>query len=143
MTACPYHARYFNWWDPVWPDGMAKTLNPDVSVRMRGVVEKCTFCHHRFHHAKEMAAASGKHEIDPSHYEPACVEACPTRAIAFGDLEDPSAEVSRLRLGKNSFRLLEQLGTDPKVHYRSDRSWIHSVADQKVNDEKKGLAIDE
>ena len=49
MAACPYHARYFNWWDPAWPAGMEKTLNPDVSPRMRGVVEKCNFCHGRWH----------------------------------------------------------------------------------------------
>ena len=47
MAACPYHARYFNWWDPEWPAGMEKTLNPDVAPRMRGVVEKCNFCHGR------------------------------------------------------------------------------------------------
>lgn len=140
MTACPYHARYFNWWDPVWPAGMEKTLNPDVSVRMRGVVEKCTFCHHRYHQAKEMAALEGRREIDPAKYIPACVEACPTGAIVFGDLEDPASEVSQLRKSDNSFRLLEQLGTEPKINYRSDRSWIHAVADQKVKDEKKETA---
>ncbi len=48
MASCPYHARYFNWYDPIWPEGMEKTLTPDVSVRPRGVVEKCTFCHHRW-----------------------------------------------------------------------------------------------
>ncbi len=52
MAACPYHARYFNWWDPAWPAGMEKTLNPDVAPRMRGVVEKCNFCHGRWHAAK-------------------------------------------------------------------------------------------
>ena len=46
MGACPYHARYFNWWDPVWPDGMTKYLSPNVSARMRGIVEKCSFCFH-------------------------------------------------------------------------------------------------
>jgi len=55
MTACPYHARYFNWWDPSWPAGMEKSLNPGVSVRMRGVVEKCNMCHARLHSAKEEA----------------------------------------------------------------------------------------
>ena len=58
MTACPYHARYFNWWDPAWPAGMEKNLNPGVAVRMRGVVEKCNLCHARLHSAKEKAAAS-------------------------------------------------------------------------------------
>jgi len=45
MAACPYHVRQFNWWDPLWPDGMERSLNPDVSVRMRGIVEKCNFCY--------------------------------------------------------------------------------------------------
>ena len=64
MAACPYHARYFNWWDPKWPAGMEKTLNPNVAPRMRGVVEKCNFCHGRWHAAKERAAAAGKDDID-------------------------------------------------------------------------------
>jgi menaquinone reductase, iron-sulfur cluster-binding subunit len=62
MGACPYHARHFNWWDPVWPAGMEKMLNPDVSVRMRGVVEKCSFCYSRYQRAKDRAypKATGK-----------------------------------------------------------------------------------
>ena len=63
MTACPYHARYFNWWDPAWPVGMEKSLNPGVAVRMRGVVEKCNMCPARLHSAQEKAAAAGKKEI--------------------------------------------------------------------------------
>ena len=59
MASCPYHARYFNWYDPIWPEGMEKTLTPDVSVRPRGVVEKCTFCHHRWMKAKDKAIAEG------------------------------------------------------------------------------------
>ena len=88
MAACPYHARYFNWWDPAWPAGMEKTLNPDVAPRMRGVVEKCNFCHGRWHRAKERAAAAGQNDIEPGDYVPACVEACPAGAIRFGDLND-------------------------------------------------------
>ena len=75
MAACPYHARYFNWWDPSWPPGMEKTLNPDVAPRMRGVVEKCNFCHGRWHAAQPPPSAG----IDPADYQPACVEACPTQ----------------------------------------------------------------
>src|SRR3974390_2226114 len=86
MAACPYHARYFNWWDPAWPPGMEKTLNPGVATRMRGVVEKCNLCHARLHTAMEKASAAGKKEIDMADYVPACVEACPTTAIQFGDL---------------------------------------------------------
>ena len=79
MTACPYHARYFNWWDPAWPAGMEKSLNPGVAVRMRGVVEKCNMCPARLHSAKEKAAAAGKREIDPADYVPACVGSVPHR----------------------------------------------------------------
>lgn len=83
MTACPYHARYFNWWDPSWPQGMEVTLNPNVSPRMRGVVEKCNLCHAGLHAAEDRAVASGSKA--PVSYTPACVEACPTEAIVFGD----------------------------------------------------------
>ena len=64
MAACPYHARYFNWWDPKWPEGMEKTLNPNVAPRQRGVVEKCNFCHGRRHAAMEKAAAAGQKELN-------------------------------------------------------------------------------
>ena len=95
MAACPYHARYFNWWDPAWPAGMEKTLNPGVTPRMRGVVEKCNFCHGRWHAAKEQAAAAGKPDTEPVSYVPACVEACPTGAIHFGDLNDAASAAAK------------------------------------------------
>ncbi|MCX6625894.1 MAG: 4Fe-4S dicluster domain-containing protein [Acidobacteria bacterium] len=128
MTACPYHARYYNWWDPAWPAGMEKTLNPDVAPRMRGVVEKCNFCHGRYHSAKAKAAAEGRREIDPADYQPACVEACPSRAIAFGDLNDAASEVARLAHSQEAFRLLPKLGTDPKVYYRTKRDRVRRIA---------------
>ncbi len=128
MAACPYHARYFNWWDPKWPAGMEKTLNPNVAPRMRGVVEKCNFCHGRWHAAKERAAAAGNAKIDPADYVPACVEACPAGAIRFGDLNDPASAPSTARAGSDSFRLLESLHTDAKVYYRSNREWVREVA---------------
>jgi menaquinone reductase, iron-sulfur cluster-binding subunit len=132
MTACPFHARYFNWSDPEWPRDMENALNPDVSVRMRGVVEKCNFCHSRWQAAVAKAAANGKREIDPADYVPACVEACPTEAIAFGNLDDPRSEVSRRSRAPNAFRLLAKLGTDPKVYYRSDRDWVRRLGDTDV-----------
>jgi len=128
MAACPYHARYFNWWDPQWPAGMEKTLNPDVAPRMRGVVEKCNFCHGRLHAAKQRAAAQGNREIDPADYVPACVEACPTGALHFGDLNDGKTEVAHDAKDANSFRLLEKLGTEPKIHYHSERAWVRQIA---------------
>src|SRR5690242_4323826 len=117
MAACPYHARYFNWWDPAWPAGMEKTLNPAVAPRMRGVVEKCNFCHARLHAAQNKAATAGRRDIDAADYVPACVEACPTRAITFGDLADRNSEAAKLARTPQSFRLLERLGTEPKIYY--------------------------
>ena len=132
MTACPYHARYFNWWDPVWPDGMEKTLNPDVSTRMRGVVEKCNFCHSRYHAAKARAAMEGRREITDAEYQPACVEACPTKAITFGKLSDPTSDVRKAADAEGSFRLLEHLGTEPKVYYHSRERWVRDAAGASV-----------
>ena len=128
MTACPYHARYFNWWDPAWPAGMEKALNPDVAPRMRGVVEKCNLCTGRWHAAKNKAAAEGKGAIDPADYVPACVEACPSGAITFGDLNDPASMVAQHAKQDGSFRLLESLGTDPKIHYHSSKAWVRDTA---------------
>jgi molybdopterin-containing oxidoreductase family iron-sulfur binding subunit len=128
MTACPYHARYFNWRDPAWPEGMETTLNPRVSPRMRGVVEKCNFCHARLQSAQDQAAASGKQEIDATDYVPACVEACPTKAITFGDLADANSNVARISRDPHTFRLLEMLGTEPKVYYRSELEWVRELA---------------
>jgi menaquinone reductase, iron-sulfur cluster-binding subunit len=128
MTACPYHARSFNWWDPAWPAGMEVTLNPDVAPRMRGVVEKCTFCHDRLHAAREKAAMKGSKQIDPADYVPSCVENCPTQAIAFGDLADESSPVALLARDSDSFRMMASLGTEPGVYYRSARPWVKAAA---------------
>ncbi len=127
MVACPYHARYFNWRDPSWPDGMKDALNPDVSPRTRGVVEKCNFCFHRLQSARAKAALEGRDEIDPADYVPACVEACPAKAITFGNLLDKESEVHDLSKDACSFRLLENLGTEPKVFYRSGREWVRKL----------------
>ena len=137
MVACPYHARYFNWWDPVWPNGMEKTLNPDVSPRMRGVVEKCNFCFHRLQAARSKAALEGRKDIDPADYVPACVEACPTQAMTFGDLLDENSEISRLAKNANSFRLLENLGTEPKIYYRSDQEWVKRLAENDLTGKER------
>ena len=128
MAACPYHARAFNWHDPEYPGGLRKALNPDVAPRMRGVVEKCNFCHGRLHNAEAKAAAAGKKDIDPADYVPACVEACPARALNFGDLADPSSAVARKVKQPETFRMLESLGTEPKVYYRSSRAWVREMA---------------
>ena len=131
MAACPYHARYFNWWDPAWPEGMEKAFNPRVSPRMRGVVEKCNFCHGRWQAARDKAAAEGRRELHvEEEYIPACVEACPTNALHFGDLNDAKSEVARLAHSRRAFRLLESLGTDPKIYYLSDHAWVHKLGER-------------
>jgi menaquinone reductase, iron-sulfur cluster-binding subunit len=129
MVACPYHARKFNWWDPSWPKTMEAMLSPEVSTRMRGVVEKCTFCHHRLLAARSKAFAEGS---DPNAviYKPACADACPTKAIAFGNLVDPNSEVAKLSKDSRAFRILEKLHTEPKVYYLSKHQWVHKLADK-------------
>ena len=147
MAACPYHARYFNWFDP-WPDfaewvmplykgphvkQMTQGLNPEVAPRMRGVVEKCTFCHHRLMAAKNQAYAEDSHEIPEEAYQPACAQACPAGAITFGNLNNPKHKVHELSKSPRAFRLLEKLGTDPKVYYLSSQDWIREKADNYLN----------
>lgn len=133
MTACPYHARSFNWHDPAWTEGMQQQMNPDVAPRMRGVVEKCNFCHGRLHAAKQKAASTGSRDIDPADYVPACVEMCSEQAIIFGDLADENTEVARAAKKTGSFRFLEGLGTEPKVYYHTEREWVRTMAQNRVS----------
>lgn len=119
MAACPYTVKYFNWYAPQWDPGFKQATNPDVSLRPRGVVEKCTFCHHRLIKARERAALENR-EVREEDYQPACVETCPANAMFFGDLDDPNSTVARLSRSPRAFRLMEDLGTEPKVYYLSE-----------------------
>jgi len=120
-TACPYAIRYFNWYAPEYPAGQDRYLNPSVPVRPVGVVEKCTFCVHRLDQAKREAAAQGRELTDADVVLlPACNEACPASARYFGDLDDPDSTVSRLSRDPRAFKLLEDLGTEPKVIYLAE-----------------------
>jgi menaquinone reductase, iron-sulfur cluster-binding subunit len=140
MAACPYHVRYFNWWDPVWPEGMEKMLSPNVSVRTRGVVEKCSFCFHRYQIAMEKARYEGRKELAEEEYQTACTQACPADAITFGDLNDPHHAVYKLKTHPDAFRLLERLGTNPKVYYISSREWVRRQGDNYLENEGKVVA---
>lgn len=115
-NACPYAVKVFNWTAPEWPEAMVPMHNPDVSTRPQGVVEKCTFCHHRLMRARDRARAEDR-ELAPDDYVPACVQTCPAEAMVFGDLDDPHSEVAALAGSPRSFRWMEELGTRPKVVY--------------------------
>ena len=113
---CPYIARQFNWFDPHWDPPLHEQLNPDVSVRQNGIMEKCTFCVQRIRKAKEQAESEGRRVRD-GEIIPACVQTCPTSALVFGDRNDPNSGVSAMARNDRGFRLLESLGTDPAVTY--------------------------
>ncbi len=117
VQACPYGVTHFNWQAPRWPGDLREALNPDMAARPTGVVEMCDFCHHRLQHAREHARAEEREVRGEGDYMPACVQACPARALIFGDLDDPGTEAARLARGPRAYRMLEDLGTAPKVFY--------------------------
>jgi molybdopterin-containing oxidoreductase family iron-sulfur binding subunit len=119
VVACPYNVKSFNWYDYRTPEVKGRPANPDVSTRPKGVVEKCTFCHHRLQNAKEIARAENR-PLREGDYQTACAESCPAGAIIFGDLNDPGSRVSRLSRSPRAYRLNEELGTKPKVIYLSE-----------------------
>lgn len=118
MAACPYTVKVFNWYEPQWSDERKQCVNPDVSLRPKGVVEKCTFCHHRLQIAREKARAEDR-PLTEEDYHVACQDACPAEAIFFGDLEDKSTKVYELSRSTRAGRLMEDIGTEPKVFYLS------------------------
>lgn len=121
-AACPYTARYFNWYTPEWPEEMADKMNPDVSVRPKGVAEKCSFCAQRIRKAKDKARAENR-PIREGEVVTACAETCPSNAIYFGDLDDPRSAVAILSRSRRAFRVEEHLGTEPKVIYLRQSEW--------------------
>ena len=113
---CPYKVRVFNWFNPYVPEPLNEQLNPDVTVRTRGIMEKCTFCIHRLRRARSEAAANGS-TLHDGDVQPACVQTCPTDALVLGDLNDPESRVSQLARSRRAFVLLEELGTHPSISY--------------------------
>ncbi len=117
MVACPYDVRRFNWHDRR-NDGEVNDYQPEygtpeVERRPRGVVEKCTFCIHRIDRGLEQGLIPG---VDRAA-TPACVNICPVHARIFGDMNDPNSEVSQILASTPTFRLREELGTEPNVYY--------------------------
>jgi molybdopterin-containing oxidoreductase family iron-sulfur binding subunit len=115
---CPYKVRRFNWLDfhKVMPPTLKMLQNPDVTVRARGVMEKCTYCTQRIERARIGARVAGR-KIGPDEVVPACAQACPAEAIVFGNLHDPNARVSRLHGDTRRYDLLHELGTKPRTAY--------------------------
>jgi Fe-S-cluster-containing dehydrogenase component len=114
---CPYKVRFFNFFDPHFDEPLDQQLNPDVTVRSAGVMEKCTFCIQRIRRAEERALVENRSLID-GEVTPACVQTCPTNALIFGDLFDENGLVFRLvKDSRRKFKLLEHLGTEPSIYY--------------------------
>ena len=113
---CPYKVRRFGWFDPHWREPLHLQLNPDVTVRSRGVMEKCTFCIQRILYAEHRAKAEGR-PLRDGEVQPACVQSCPTRTFTFGDLMQPDSQVSRLFKHPRRYQLLQELNTKPAVVY--------------------------
>jgi molybdopterin-containing oxidoreductase family iron-sulfur binding subunit len=113
---CPYKVRTFNWRDAQFPKPLQMQLNPDVTVRSKGVMEKCTFCVQRIRYAENQARDEGR-PVRDGEIVPACAQTCPSQAIAFGDLHDPGSRVSRLAAEKRGFGALEELNTRPAITY--------------------------
>ncbi len=114
---CPYKVRRFNWFENRHDDPVANlALNPDVTVRTRGVMEKCTFCVQRIEEVKIKARNEGR-AIRDGEIEPACQQSCPAKAITFGDLADQRSKVYRLKHDRRDYILLEDLNLRPSISY--------------------------
>lgn len=117
---CPYKVRRFNWFDytsasAAYPAEPA-IQNPDVTVRTRGVMEKCTYCVQRINTVRQDAEAQGR-PIDDGELKTACQQSCPTQAIIFGDLANPASEVNRLKASPLNYAMLGHLNTRPRTTY--------------------------
>jgi molybdopterin-containing oxidoreductase family iron-sulfur binding subunit len=114
---CPYKVRRFNWYDyRRFAEAERAAKNPEVTVRSRGVMEKCTYCVQRIENAHAEADKEGR-ALRRDEVVTACQQACPTQAIVFGDLKDPDSAVSKRRLSGRHYSLLEELGTRPRTTY--------------------------
>ncbi len=113
---CPYKVRYFNYFSYEWPEPLNWQLNPDVTVREKGIMEKCTFCVQRIRGAEHQARIDGR-TVGDGEIVPACAETCPGNAIVFGNIEDPNSRVAQVVESSRGFRVFEELNTQSAVVY--------------------------
>ena len=113
---CPYKVRVFNWFSAEWPEPLNWQLNPDVSVREKGVMEKCTFCVQRIREAQNYARI-GERAVMDGEIVPACAQTCPGDAIVFGNVQDPNSRVARVAASGRGYRVLEPLNTQSAISY--------------------------
>jgi molybdopterin-containing oxidoreductase family iron-sulfur binding subunit len=126
---CAYKVRRFNWFEYQHPDPIANlALNPDVTVRTRGVMEKCTFCIQRIEEAK-IHARNENRDIKDGEIQTACQQSCPAQAITFGDLVNPESRANRLKHDQRDFILLEELNLRPAISYLAK---VRNVEEEKA-----------
>jgi anaerobic selenocysteine-containing dehydrogenase/Fe-S-cluster-containing dehydrogenase component len=113
---CPYKVRVFNWHTYEWPEPLNWQLNPDVTVRETGVMEKCTFCVQRIRDAQNDARLDGRATTD-GEITPACAQTCPGDAIVFGNIKDPNSRVARVAGSGRGYRVLEGINTQSAITY--------------------------
>ncbi len=116
---CPYKVRRFEYFDYEFPYPLNLQLNPDVTVRQKGVMEKCTFCVQRIMSARNDANAQGR-DVGDGEVVPACAQTCPAEAIVFGNLRDPNSRVSQLARSGRAYHVLGELNTRPAITYLKD-----------------------
>lgn len=133
-NTCPYKTRRFNWFDYPREDHLQnQQLNPDVTVRTRGVMEKCTFCAQRIQEAKSEATRLGKPLAD-GDIKVACQQSCPTQAIVFGDMNDPESAVSKLAAKQRAYGVLTEINVKPSVRYLARVRNVEEETHAKVED---------
>ncbi|MGH7501664.1 MAG: molybdopterin-dependent oxidoreductase [Longimicrobiales bacterium] len=113
---CPYKVRVYNWFTYEFAEPLNWQLNPDVAVREKGVMEKCTFCVQRIRGAENQARLEDRRVRD-GEITPACAQTCPGDAIVFGNIKDPNSRVARVAASGRGYRVLEQLNTQSAVVY--------------------------
>jgi len=119
---CTYKVRRFNWFTYNWPEPLNWQLNPDVSVRTKGVMEKCTFCVQRIRFGEDRARDEERNVRD-GEIIPACAQACPAKVIVFGDLKDHESTVSHLSKDERGYRVLQEVNTQPAITYLKKVTW--------------------